>query len=68
MKKMTFEAFIKANAQVVEEIRHTAWNLHESVGQTYDKNLPMVITSLWLLMLLSSMDMRLSTMNLTLSL
>lgn len=40
MKKMTFEAFIKANAQVVEEIRHTAWNLHESVGQTYDKNLP----------------------------
>lgn len=40
MKKMTFEAFIKANAQVVEEIRHTAWNLHESVGQTYDNNLP----------------------------
>ena len=40
MKKMTFEAFTKANALVVEEIRHTAWNLHESVGQTYDKNLP----------------------------
>ena len=68
MKKMTFEAFIKANAQVVEEIRHIAWNLHESVGQTYDKNLPMVITSLWLLMLLSSMDMRLSTKSLTSSL
>lgn len=40
MKKMTFEAFIKANAQVIEEIRLTAWNLHESVGQTYDKTLP----------------------------
>ena len=40
MKKMTFEAFIKANAHVVEEIRSTAWNLHESVGQSYDKNLP----------------------------
>ena len=40
MKKFTFDAFIKANAQVLDEIRHTAWNLHESVGQTYDKNLP----------------------------
>ncbi|MCQ2075846.1 MAG: hypothetical protein MJZ20_02255 [Bacteroidaceae bacterium] len=40
MKKYTFEAFIKANTQVVEEIRNTAWKLHESVGQTYDENLP----------------------------
>lgn len=40
MKKMTFGAFIKANAQVIEEIRLTAWSLHESVGQTYDKTLP----------------------------
>ena len=40
MKKFTFDAFIKANAQVLDEIRRTAWNLHESVGQTYDKNLP----------------------------
>lgn len=40
MKKYTFETFIKANAQVVEEIRNTVWNLHESVGQTYDGNLP----------------------------
>ena len=37
MKKMTFEAYIKTNAQVLEEIRLAAWNLHESVGQTYDK-------------------------------
>lgn len=40
MKKITFEAFIKANAQVVEEIRIAAWELHNSVGQTYDKSLP----------------------------
>ena len=40
MKKMTFEAFIEANAQVVEDIRHAAWTLHENVGQTYDTNLP----------------------------
>lgn len=40
MKKMTFEAYIKTNAQVLEEIRLAAWNLHESVGQTYDKTLP----------------------------
>lgn len=40
MKKFTFDAFIKANAQVLDEIRHAAWTLHESVGQTYDKNLP----------------------------
>lgn len=40
MKKDVFEVFIKANAPVVEEIRHTAWNLHESVGQTYNKTLP----------------------------
>lgn len=40
MKKFTFEAFVKANAQKIEEIRSTAWNLHESVGQKYDRNLP----------------------------
>lgn len=40
MKKYTFEAFIKANAQVVDEIRYTAWTLHENVGQTYDMSLP----------------------------
>lgn len=40
MKKKIFDAFIMANSQVVEEIRLTAWNLHESVGQTYDKALP----------------------------
>lgn len=40
MKKFTFEAFVKANAQKIEEIRSTAWNLHESVGQKYDGNLP----------------------------
>ena len=40
MKKMSFEAFIEANAQVVEDIRHAAWTLHENVGQTYDTNLP----------------------------
>lgn len=40
MKKLTFEAFVKANEQKLEEIRSTAWNLHESVGQKYDGNLP----------------------------
>lgn len=40
MKKYTFDAFIKANAQVVNEIRYTAWTLHENVGQTYDMTLP----------------------------
>lgn len=40
MKRKTFDAFTKANAQVVDEIRKTAWTLHESVGQTYDGNLP----------------------------
>ena len=40
MEKLTFEAFIKANEQVVEKIRVAAWELHESVAQTYDKSLP----------------------------
>lgn len=40
MKKFNFEAFVKANEQKLEEIRSTAWNLHESVGQKYDRNLP----------------------------
>ena len=40
MKKYTFDVFIKANAQVVNEIRYTAWTLHENVGQTYDMTLP----------------------------
>lgn len=40
MEKLTFEAFIKANEQVVEKIRVAAWELHESVAQTYDKTLP----------------------------
>ena len=40
MKKFTFDAFIKANAQGLDEIRHAAWTLHENVEQTYDTNLP----------------------------
>lgn len=40
MDKNTFDTFVKINAQVIEDIRHTAWNLHESVGQTYDKTMP----------------------------
>lgn len=40
MKRDTFEAFIGANAQTIEEIRNNAWKLHESVGQTYAKTLP----------------------------
>lgn len=40
MKKQTFDAYIKANEQIVEEIRLTAWTLHEKVGQTYDGTLP----------------------------
>lgn len=40
MEKMTFDTFIKANAQVIDEIRNAACTLHESVGQTYDGCLP----------------------------
>lgn len=40
MKKIDFEKFLATNGQAIEEIRLTAWNLHESVGQTYDNNLP----------------------------
>lgn len=40
MKKTTFDTFLAANAVAIEEICMEAWNLHESVGQTYDKSLP----------------------------
>ena len=40
MNKESFETFIKVHGQEIEDIRQAAWNLHESVGQTYDKTLP----------------------------
>ena len=40
MEKTVFEAFIKDNAQKIQEIRTAAWELHQSVNQTYDKTLP----------------------------
>ena len=40
MTKHSFDAYIEANTLVIEEIRRSAWGLHDSVGQTYDKTLP----------------------------
>ena len=40
MEKTVFEAFIKDNAQKIQEIRTAAWELHQAVNQTYDKTLP----------------------------
>lgn len=40
MERKQFETFIENHAQTIEEIRKTAWALHESVNQTYDKTLP----------------------------
>ncbi len=40
MKKEQFDAFVKAHGEVIEEIKRGAWELHASVGQTYDKKHP----------------------------
>ena len=40
MEKIIFDEIVKAHSQVIEEIKSAAWALHESVGQTYDKNQP----------------------------
>lgn len=40
MEKIIFDEIVKAHSQVIEEIKLAAWALHESVGQTYDKNQP----------------------------
>lgn len=40
MEKIIFDEIVKAHSQVIEEIKSAAWVLHESVGQTYDKNQP----------------------------
>lgn len=40
MTKEQFTAFIKAKEGLLTEIRETAWALHASVGQTYDKSQP----------------------------
>ena len=40
MERIIFEEIVKAHSQVIGEIKSAAWALHESVGQTYDKNQP----------------------------
>ena len=40
MEKIIFDEIVKAHSQVIGEIKSAAWALHESVGQTYDKNQP----------------------------
>lgn len=40
MKKEMFDTFIKVHETEINEFRFTAWTLHASVGQTYDKILP----------------------------
>lgn len=40
MERTLFERLIQQNAKVIEEIRNSAYSLHEHVGQTYDKTLP----------------------------
>lgn len=40
MERIIFDEVLKAHSQVIEEIKLAAWALHESVGQTYDKNQP----------------------------
>ena len=40
MDKEIFDAFLKESETLLEGIRQAAWELHESVGQTYDKILP----------------------------
>ena len=40
MERIIFDEIVKAHSQVIEEIKLAAWALHESVGQTYDKNQP----------------------------
>lgn len=40
MKRELFESFIKLHETEINEFRFSAWALHASVGQTYDKVLP----------------------------
>lgn len=40
MNKTDFEKLVSELAPTLEIIRQTAWDLHESVGETYDKHLP----------------------------
>ncbi len=40
MERKIFDEILKAHSLVIEEVKSTAWALHESVGQTYDKSQP----------------------------
>lgn len=40
MKRNLFDICLKNNAEKIARIRIAAWELHKSVGQTYDKTLP----------------------------
>lgn len=40
MKKDVFDNYCSVHTSVIEEIKHAAWALHESVNQTYDGTLP----------------------------
>lgn len=40
MTRQSFEDYLSANSKVIEEIRQSAWDLHNSVGQTYGDRLP----------------------------
>lgn len=40
MLKNVFDEYLHTHADLIEQIREAAWELHKSVGQTYDKTLP----------------------------
>ena len=40
MTQQSFEDYLSVNSKVIEEIRQSAWDLHNSVGQTYGDRLP----------------------------
>lgn len=40
MKQEDFKTIIESNAQLIEQIKNSAHELHDSVNQTYDNNLP----------------------------
>lgn len=40
MKKDLYNNYLQTNAALLEKIKTAAWQLHESVGQTYDGHLP----------------------------
>ncbi len=40
MTRQTFQDCLSTHKKAIEEIRQSAWELHDSVGQTYGENLP----------------------------